>query len=76
MTEARYLDVPALAARWNRTEEWVRTHARSSEIPGVKIGYQWRFDADDIVAFENRHRTRDPLALTPGAAARRRARRT
>lgn len=76
MTETRYLDVPALATRWKRSEEWVRTAARSKAIPATKIGYQWRFDLDEVVAFEDRNRRRDPLALTPGAAARRRARRT
>ena len=65
-----------LADRWQKSTEWVRTAARAKTIPAIKLGGRWRFDPEEIAEFEDRHRRRDPLALTPGAARRRRARRT
>jgi len=60
-----------LAARWRQSTEWVRTQARKRTIPATKIGGRWRFDPAEIQAYEDRHRHRDPLSLTPTAARRR-----
>lgn len=62
-----------LAERWQRPASWIRQQANAGAIPAIKLGHTWRFDLLDIEAFETRHKTADPLSLTPGAAARRRA---
>jgi excisionase family DNA binding protein len=59
-----------LAARWQRPTEWVRRKAAAGSIPGIKVGGLWRFDPEDIAAYEMRHKNRDPLSMTPLAAKR------
>lgn len=66
------LTVEELAARWQRSPVWVRRAAGAERIPAVKIGGLWRFNPDEIERYENRHRTADPLSMTPGSMARRR----
>lgn len=63
-----------LAARWQRDVDWIRQHA--PEFGGFKIGGYWRFDPADVDAYEERkkaeHARRDPLAMSPLSAKRRR----
>jgi hypothetical protein len=59
-----------LATRWQRPRTWVTRQAKAGAIPGVKVGGLWRFDPEDIAAYETRHKTTDPLSLTPLAAKR------
>lgn len=69
-----YLTPVTLGERWDRDPEWVRRAANAGRIPGIKIEGLWRFRPDDIEAYEDRHKTADPLTLSPLAAARRRNR--
>ena len=64
-----------LAARWSRPVAWVRRAAAAGTIPAVRIGGLWRFDPTDIERYEARHRSADPLSMTPGSAKRQAARR-
>lgn len=58
-----------LAARWQRRVEWIRQHA--AEFGGFKVGGYRRFDPDDIERYENRRKTRGPLAVTELSMKRR-----
>lgn len=70
-----HFTVAELAARLQRTEQWVRDKAGAGEIPAFKIGSRWRFPRADIAKWEEtkRNEYRDPWALSPGAAARRKS---
>lgn len=64
-----------LAERWSKPLSWVTSAARAGRIPAIKIGQHWRFSMDDVTAYEERNKNADPLRLSAGAAARRKARR-
>lgn len=68
-----HFTVVTLATRWQRSPEWVRRAANAGTIPGTKIGGLWRFDPADIEAYENRHKTADPMSMTDRAIRRRSA---
>lgn len=79
------LTVQELSEQWRKPPEWITKQARQGNIPGAwKLGRQWRFNADQIEAYEqsqraggaqppgNAPRTKNIYALTPGALRRRR----
>lgn len=41
-----------LAARWHVTTDQVRRLAGAGVIPGFRLGSYWRFNLDEIVAWE------------------------
>lgn len=61
------LTVPEVAARIKRPASWVRKQAAASAIPAIRVGHTWRFDPDEIDAWERRQHNayRDPLSMTP-----------
>lgn len=67
-----HLTVADLAARWVRTEAWVRSQAKSDAIPAIRIGDTWRFDLLEIERYEatKRNDYRDPLAMSALSAKR------
>ena len=57
-----------LADRWKKRPEWVTEQARREQIPGAwKLGRHWRFNAEQIEAYEQGNRTDNIFALTPGS---------
>ena len=64
-----------VAQRLRRSRDWVTRSANAGRIPGFKVGGLWRFDLADIERYENRHRTADPLSMTPLSAQRQAAKR-
>lgn len=65
---ATHLTSQGLADRWDKTPEGITEQARSGNIPGAwKLGRLWRFDLDQIKAYEQGQRTDNIFALTPGS---------
>lgn len=68
------LTTDQLAARWQRPRDWVAQQAKQGVIPGAfRLGRRWRFRLDDIETYETNIAAPGEFALSPGAAARRRA---
>ena len=66
-----YLSAEWLGRRWDKSTRWITEQARAKTIPGaMKVGRQWRFDRAEIEAHEAASKAANPLALSPGAAAR------
>lgn len=65
-----WVDVAAVAAHLHLTVDTVRTHAKTGQIPGVRIGKRWRFRLSDIDAYLSR--PRDPWAQSNQSRGRRR----
>lgn len=63
---AKRLTVAEVAARIDRPLDWVRAQAKVSAIPAFRVGRQWRFDPDEIDAWERRQHNayRDPMSMT------------
>lgn len=61
----QHLTPEQVADRWQRPVSWVRQQAKASAIPAMKLGHTWRFDLADIERYEARHKTADPLSMTP-----------
>lgn len=59
-TAKTLLTTADLACRWQRPPQWIRMQAKAGKIPALRVGDQWRFDPDDIAAFEQRHKTKTP----------------
>lgn len=69
----RMLTTHDLAERWQRSPAWVTAEAKAGGIPGAfKLGHLWRFDPEDIAAFEADSKKDSDLALTADSRARRR----
>lgn len=66
------LTVTDLAERLERPARWVRQQAAASAIPAIRVGHTWRFDPDEIDAWERRQHNayRDPLSMTDLSAKR------
>lgn len=65
---AEHLTAQGLADRWQKSPEWVTEQARLGRIPGAwKLGRLWRFDKQQIEAYEQGQRTDNIFALTPRA---------
>lgn len=65
---AEHLTAQELALRWKKEPEWVTDQARRGNIPGAwKLGRLWRFDKEQIKAYEQGQRTDNIFALTPRA---------
>lgn len=64
---ARRLTADAIAERLDRPVTWVRAQAKAGNIPAIRVGHTWRFDPDEIDAWERRQHNayRDPLSMTP-----------
>lgn len=56
-----YLTPKDLAERYRISERQVTHLARTGYLPGIKIGKLWRFRAEDIEAWEGRHRGTDEI---------------
>ena len=72
-----HLTAQELADRWRKDDVWVTEQARKGNIPGAwKLGRHWRFDQDQIEAYEQGHRTDNIFALTPGSLKRQQNKKT
>lgn len=68
------LTTAQVAARWQRPRDWVTQQAKAGAIPGAfRLGRLWRFPLNDIETYEHDQAHPGEFALSPGAAARRRA---
>lgn len=73
---SEHLTVQGLADRWEKSPKWVREQARQNQIPGAwKLGRQWRFNVEQIEAYEQSQRTDNIFRLTPGSRRRQQAKR-
>lgn len=72
MNATTFYTAADLAARWQRTPDWITSQAKAGAIPGMKLGHLWRFDPQDIAEFEAESKRDADLALTAGSRARRR----
>lgn len=71
-----HLTAQQLANRWSKSAEWVREQAIADNIPGAwKLGRQWRFDLQQIEAYEISQRTTRMFALAPKARKQQQQRR-
>lgn len=74
---SEHLTAQGLAERWDKTPKWVREQARKKEIPGAwKLGRQWRFNVEQIEAYEQSQRTDNIFRLTPGSRRRQQNKKT
>lgn len=71
MTPAR-LTAAEVAARLRRPVGWVRAQANAGTLPAIRVGHTWRFDPDEIDAWERRQHNayRDPMSMTNLSAQR------
>lgn len=67
---ARFYTARELADRWQRPTEWVASQAALGNVPGIKIGGVWRFDPEDIAAYEAGNKTGYRIELAPRARRR------
>lgn len=71
-----HLTAQGLADRWDKSAKWVTEQARQKQIPGAwKLGRQWRFNVEQIEAYEQSQRTDNIFALTPGSRRKQQNRR-
>lgn len=66
------LSAAAIAERLDRPVGWVRAQAKAGNIPAIRVGHTWRFDPDEIDAWERRKHNayRDPMSMTDLSAQR------
>lgn len=67
----QFLTVREVAQRWQRPDRWVAEQAGLGNVKGIKIGGVWRFDPDDIEAYEDGRKTGYRIELATRAHARR-----
>ena len=48
LDDIRLISAERLAVKWDVTPATVRRWARDSDIPGIKIGKEWRFRVADL----------------------------
>jgi excisionase family DNA binding protein len=64
------VDLTHMAARLAVSNDKVRRMALAGEIPGIKVGRVWRFDADEVIA--HLRQPADPWAQSNQSRSRRR----
>ncbi|WP_313278943.1 helix-turn-helix domain-containing protein [Timonella senegalensis] len=67
----QFLTVREVADRWQRPDRWVAEQASLGKVKGIKIGGVWRFDPDDIEAYEDGRKTGYRIELATRAHSRR-----
>lgn len=68
----RFFTTRELAERWQRDARWVGEQAAVGNVPGIKIGGQWRFDPVDIENYELGRKTGYQIQLATRARKRNR----
>ena len=51
----RYLTAVDVAGRWSCSAGYVRKLARRGDLPGLRLGSDWRFSLAAVEAYERRH---------------------
>lgn len=67
VTRTRLLDAEEAAWVLCTTPHWVLTAARAGQLPAVRVGRAYRFDADDLQVWIAAHRTA-PVEASPVTA--------
>jgi excisionase family DNA binding protein len=70
MPDENTVTVRDIAVLLKKSEDWVYRHARSKDIPGFRVGREWRFFASKVV--NHLEQPRDTWAL-PSRRGRRAA---
>jgi|GEM_PF-6827821 len=55
------VSVKEIATLLKKSEDWVYRHARSADIPGFKVGREWRFFPSKVIG--QLEQPRDPWVL-------------